>query len=378
MRDESAYTKTLEGFGLLSGTIIGAGLFVLPYTFYRAGIKWGLFFFALTFAVSLAFHYLYAALIAVTPGKHRFPGYMKIYLGDTAEKISLVFTFLSFYGAVLAYGVLAGIFLEALLGVDFFTGGVAFFIFGGLLFKMDLRAVGKANFYLTAMMLVFIVSISLLVLPEIKTEYFFETLDTDWFLPYGVLLFAFAGHSALPDLFEVVGRNSKGLFKKIILWSFIVSAAVYLIFIAAILGVTGPTVTEDALTGLYQAVGEGFIALGSLIGLLAVFTSYVALGVDLKLTFHYDYRLSDLSSWLLAFLPPLGLFLFGFNDLAAILSVVGALGLGAFSFLMVLAAWKKREELSRFLNFPVHPSWLFWLAALVVIGALSEVVSFFQ
>ncbi|MEK7084993.1 MAG: aromatic amino acid transport family protein [Patescibacteria group bacterium] len=378
MQHETAYSKTIEGFGLLLGTLVGAGLFVLPSVFYRAGIKWGLFFFALTFLLSLAFHYLYAALIAITPGRHRFPGYMKIYLGGFAEKLSLALTFLSFYGAVLAYGILGGIFLEAFLGVEFFQGAIAFFILGGLLFKMDLRAVGKANFYLTVLLFLFIAGFSFVVMPQIRVEHFYSALGEDWFLPYGVLLFAFAGHSALPDLFEVVGRNSQGRFKKIIFWSLAASAAVYLIFIAAILGVSGSGVTEDALSGLYRTVGDGFIAVGSLIGLLAVFTSYVALGVDLKLTFHYDYRFSDTASWLLAFLPPVLLFVLGLDDLTKILSVVGAVGLGAFSFLTVLAAWKKREEVERFLNIRLRPWWLYLIAVLVAAGVTGEILSFFR
>lgn len=378
MQKETAYSKTIEGFGLLLGTLVGAGLFVLPSVFYRAGLAWGLFFFALTFALSLAFHYLYAALIAITPGKHRFPGYMKLYLGEFAEKLSLVLTFLSFYGAALAYGILGGIFLEAFLGVEFFGGAMAFFILGGLLFKMNLRAVGKANFYLTVLLFLFIAGLSLIVLPRIRVEHFYHTLGRDWFLPYGVLLFAFAGHSALPDLFEVVGRNSKGLFKKIIFWSLAASAAIYLIFIAVVLGVAGPMVSLDALSGLYRAVGDGFIIIGSLIGLLAIFTSYVAMGADLKLTFHYDYRLSDAVSWLLAFLPPVLLFLLGFDDLTEILSVVGAVGLGVFSFLTALAAWKKREEVERFLSIPLRMFWLALLAALVAAGVAGEILSFFR
>ena len=374
---ETQQSKTIEGIGLLVGMIIGAGLFALPYGFMKAGFGWSLFLFAAILAMSFILHYLYAAIIYITPGRHRFTGYMRRYLGKNAEYAALLFTFFGYYGSMLAYGVLGAIFLGNIFGLEFYRSGVLFFVAGGLLFFSSLRAVGKINFYLTLPLLAFILLLAWKLWPSVDFGNFSPPAFPERFLPYGILLFAFAGYSALPDLHDVLGGNARGLSKKIIFWSLIVAALFYLIFILAVLGATGAGTTPDALSGLYGVLGKSAVVVGSLIGFLAVFTSYIVFGADLRMTFEYDYGFHKFSSWLVAFLPPVFLFWSGFTDLVKILSIVGSVGLGVFTLFTVLVGWREREKLESFLGFKPQGWWLFPLGALIVLGALSDVFSLF-
>ena len=78
------YRDFLLPTGLLAGTIIGAGVFALPYTFKTAGLSVGFFYLALAAAMYCLIHLFYADMIVRTPGEHRFVGYAKIYLGRPA------------------------------------------------------------------------------------------------------------------------------------------------------------------------------------------------------------------------------------------------------------------------------------------------------
>ncbi len=367
--------KTLEGLGLLLGMIIGAGLFALPYSFLQSGIVGGSLLFVLILLVSWLLHSLYAAIIYITPGKHRFPGYIKLHLGERAETLAAIFTFLSYYGAMLAYGLLGAIFLETILGLDFFWGGILFFIAGGALFFLSLRSVAKINFYLTLPLLAFILILAVQLLPNVESGNFTLPSTSDFLLPYGVLLFAFGGYAALPDLHDVLGANRRKLSKKIILWSLIISALVYLIFILAVLGASGVQTTPDAFSGLLSTAGRSVVLIGSIIGILTVFTSYLVFGVDLKLTFRYDYKFSESISWILAFAPPLLLFALGFTNLIKILSLVGSVGLGIFAVFVLLISWREREKLSSFLGFTPRAWWLLPLGVLIVLGALQDILN---
>jgi hypothetical protein len=118
------------------------------------------------------------------------------------------------------------------------------------------------------------------------------------------------------------------------------------------------------------------VALGSLIGLFAVFTSYVVFGADLKLTFRYDYRLSPWLSWVLAFLPAVMLFSLGLvGELVKILSIVGAVGLGVFALLVLAMVWVLRGEMGAPLGFKVRPWWLFSLGILILAGIFSQLLT---
>lgn len=370
--------KVLEGSGLLLGMIIGAGMFALPYSFLKAGMGWGLFLFAAVLLISWLLHILYAAVTYVTPGRHRFTGYVRLYVGKRAERLALLFTFFGYYGAMLAYGVLGAIFLEGAFGLDFFSAGLLFFILGGLLFFLSLRLVGKINFYLTLPLLAFILVLAFWLLPHFDRANFLPPALPEWFLPYGILVFAFGGYSALPDLHDVLGSRSRELSKKIIFWSLFIAAIFYLIFIFSVLGAGGKVTTEDALSGLGEITGDGVVMIGSLIGLLAVFTSYIVFGADLKLTFRYDYGLSETFSWLISFLPPVFLFSLGFTNLVKILSLVGAVGLGVFAVLVLWIAWREQEKLSSYLGFTPRAWWLLPLGILVVLGALQDIFLLFK
>src|SRR3989344_1145632 len=283
--------KILEGFGMLIGVVIGAGLFGLPASFSKAPLHWNLALFAGVFLLSLLLHYLLASIVYITPGKHRFPGYVQKYLGQRAETIATIFTILSSYGAMLAYGVLGALFLQNIFGISFLAGGVAFFILGGFLFFLSLQEVGKINFYLTLPLLAFILILAAKLFPHIHGENFLAAGARSWFLAYGILVFAFGGYSALPDLRDILGARNRSLPKKIILWSLVAAALVYLVFIFTVLGVSGSFVTPDAISGLPSALGKGILVIGSLIGIFTVFRAYIGFGAAFKHSFKNDYAI---------------------------------------------------------------------------------------
>ncbi|MBI2024137.1 hypothetical protein HYT00_02000 [Candidatus Giovannonibacteria bacterium] len=366
--------KIIEGFGLMTGMIIGAGLFALPYGFSKAPLHWNILLLVAVFLLSWFLHLLFAGIIYITPGRHRFPGYVKKYLGHRAETIAAIFTILSAYGVMLVYGILGSIFLGNIFQIDFILAGIIFFALGGLLFLFSLDTIGKVDFYLTVLLLFFIVLISSKLFPAVNINNFHPPENPTWFFSYGILIFAFGGYSALPDLRDIFGGNGGAISKKIIFWSLFVAAVFYLIFIISVLGASGGVVSEDAISGLGGIIGPAAKLMGSIIGIIAVFRSYTVFGADLKLMFTYDYKLSKKSSWLLSFLPPVTFFLLGLVSLADTLSIVGSVGLGVFAVFTFLMVYKKRKEISSFVGFRPRGWLLFLLGALFVSGALYDII----
>ena len=78
------------------------------------------------------------------------------------------------------------------------------------------------------------------------------------------------------------------------------------------------------------------MAIGSIIGFLAVFTSFIALAVDMKSMFRYDYKIPRFFAWLLVIVPPIVLYLKNIGGFINILAITGSAGMGILGVFIVL------------------------------------------
>lgn len=361
-----------DGLGTLVGMIFGAGVFALPYSFAKAGVLWGVVHFLIAFFFMVVLHLMYGEVAYLTDGQHRFTGYVRKFLGRKAELLAFFTTILSYYGALLVYGILGGIFISTFADtLSVFQYTIIFFVLGAIFSMFDFKRIGTLNFYLTIPIFVFIVYLFGLSLPKIDLGNFLAGSSEYWFLPYGIWLFALGGFSSLPEARDIMRGASLADFKKVILWSLAVSAAVYFIFIITVLGVSGQATTEDALSGLLGPLGSSAIVIGSIIGFIAVFTSFIAIAADLKSIFVFDYSFQNWAAWVLTILPAPIIFLFGVNQLVVILSFVGAVGLGVFGIFVIEMARRLHKVFPNHEhNFLGPKPWVRWA---LIFGLLAGV-----
>src|SRR3989344_1815775 len=145
-----------------------------------------------------------------------------------------------------------------------------------------------------------------LALPHFQRSIVLPDVTASWFFPYGIFLFAFSGMSIIPDIVDLFGRKNEARFRKVIIAGTFIVAAIYALFIVAVVGFADGFVSEDAVSSLD---GRLIISLGALLGFLAILTSYFALGLELRLTFQYDLGISRLIAWEFIVALPLILFL---------------------------------------------------------------------
>lgn len=338
----------IKGVGMMIGMIFGAGIFALPYVFSQSGIFWGAIHFFVAFFVLVFLHFLYGEVAYYTKGRHRFTGYVEIFLGKRAKQLAFFTTIASYYGTLLVYGLLGGNFLS-----NFIQGNhakeisILFFVAAALFLLLRMAKIAEINFYLSIPLFGFVIYLLFVCFPGIKIGNFAvnPALNGNWFLPYGVWLFALSGFAALPETRDIFAGRGIKIFKKVILISISVSALFYLLFIFGVWGASGAQTTSDALSGLVNILGQKALMAGSLVGFLAVFTSYLALAIDMKNIFRFDYKMAKLPAWFLTVVPPLALFLLGAVDFVKILSIVGVLGLGTLGIFIILMARNLRKRI---------------------------------
>jgi len=338
----------IKGIGMMAGLIIGAGVFALPYAFAQAGVLWGTVHLVVSLFIVYFLHQWYGEVSFYTKGRHRFVGYVEMYLGKKAKFFSLLTTLGSYYFSLLIYAIMGGIFLANFTSlfnghtVEFMT--LLFFACGGLMALFKVSRIAEINFYLTVPIVGFIVYLLFFSFPHIKTENFFSDgnllMNKNWFLPYGVWLFSLTGFSAIPPTRDIFFNSSIKSFKRVVSISLFLAAAVYAIFIFSILGVSGSFTTVDALSGIKTVMGAKVMAIGSIIGFLAVFTSFIALAVDMKSMFRYDYKIHKFPAWLLVVIPPVIIYLKDIGGFINILAVTGSVGMGILGIFIVLMRHK--------------------------------------
>ncbi len=367
--------KILYGISILAGTIIGAGIFSLPYITSVVGIQIMIGYLFILGGVAIIVHYFLGEVSLKTPDFLRLPGFAKHHLGEKAEKVAYVSGILGMLGAVLAYLILGGEFLRALLSPLF--GGemihylIIYFVVSALFIYFGIKAISRVEFWGIIFFFVALVVVFVKEFSHISLENIFLTREAsfDFFLPYGAVLFALWGGALIPEIEELLGRQKEKL-RLVIPLGLVVAILISLFFIVIILGITGEDTTKEALVGLQAYLGRGVTTLMLVFGLVATFTSLVAIGLTLKKIFWYDLKISHKFSWGITCFVPLLLFLGGARDFIVVIGIVGGVMIAVDAILISLMYEKIKTKRVRLITFP--------LIILFLLGILYEIVYFIE
>jgi tyrosine-specific transport protein len=300
----------------LVGTMIGAGIFGLPYVVSKSGIIPGLFYFIVLGGIVTILHLMFGEIALRTTEKHRLIGYAKLYLGDWAKVLVSVSTIGGVVGALLAYLIIAGEFLEIIVSPWFVvsqtTLSVLFWAVLSLFILRGIQAIAKMELLMSSALFLVVGLIFVLAVPHIGIENFSLVDSANIFLPYGVVMFAFLGLSAIPEIADLFkGKKEKQNFDNVIVWASVITGSLYILFTLFVIGVSGKSTTDDALSGLVPFLGTNIAVLGSIFGLIAIAASFLVLGNYLKNSLRYDYKAPYLAAAAVAIFTPLVLFLLG-------------------------------------------------------------------
>lgn len=340
--------KLIQATLILSGMIIGVGMFGIPFSFFHAGFWLGVFELCVLTGIVLFLHLIYGEIVLSTEGYHRMPGYVKMYLGSGPACVSWCSAFFGISGALLVYIVLGSIFLNKISSV-LWSGSNEFFwataiaVFGAFIIFFPEKKTLAFNGILTVALIGFIIFLVIFLLPHVELKNLSGFSLKNIFIPYGVLLFALSGGVVVPDMISFLGKN-RSLARRAIFFGTLIPALLYLFFSVAVVGVSGPAVSEEGIRGLTPYVGEYAVLIGSFIGFLAAFTSFIALGASFEELMRLDFNLPRLYSWAGVSIVPFLLYLLKFQNFIVIMGIVGAVAVGIDSALLVASYHAMRKK----------------------------------
>lgn len=365
----------------LVGTIVGAGIFGIPYIMTQSGALVVVGYFLVFGSVVCFLHLAVGEIVLRTPKQHRLIGYGALYLGRSGKAFFVFTTVFAVVGALLAYIVIGGFFLQTLMSsiVSFspFFGSLVFWCVLSLFIVRGMKLIAVTEVVMNTALFAVVSLVLVLSFRYVEQTNIVIANTEALLLPFGVVLFALVGWAAIPEIADILrdAKSSKKLFS-VIGVATIVTAFLYLVFGLAVSGVSGSATSQDALSGLVPFLGSSVVAVGAFFGLLTIAASFLVLGNYLKNSLRYDFGFSYTISSAVAMILPLALFLLGAREFVEIIALVGgvALGLEGMGILWLLRSAKQKGARIPEYSLPSSPILFLGAGLLLGFGVLVELL----
>ncbi len=385
MNKKISWPLTFEAMAILIGTIIGGGVFVLPYVNIKSGMLITNGWLAFLCVIMCLLHLVFGEIIAKTNKEMRLPGYAGHYLGKPVKKF---FNFVSIFSnafSLLIYIVLANKFLHILMGDNFnyikpYTFLLVWLVLNMFLF-IKLSIASKLNFTLTILLVGLMVILAGMCFGQVNlnnVQYNYQMITNFWYVSYGVIFFAVDGLVAMPMMFTFL-KNKKAS-KKTYKWSVILSYMsvfiIFFIFMNSVSLLSGGGTSVDTFTGLIPFLGRNILITGALIGLLAVVTSYIVF-----INYYKDMLICDVNcnkwlSYVISMFLPLLFLLLDINKVDDLMSLTGGVIGGMVAVMVLLMYLKVRDKKQTTAPYNLNlPNWIvIMVGGICFLGAMSQII----
>jgi len=361
-----------EGIATLVGMTIGAGILGIPYIVSKAGFLTGLVSLIGIGLAILIINLLVGEVALRTEGNHQLPGYAGHYLGKWGKRLMTLSMIIGVYGALIAYTLGEGQSLSQILGLDPLFWSTLFFICGAIWLFFGIKTLAVSELFMNSIQLCIFIAIvaSLFIVGNFKFANLTTFNASQLLVPYGVILFAYLGAAAVPEVREVIRGHWHDL-KKVVIIGTLIPIVVYTLFALVVIGVMGVSTTEIATIGIGQILGKLGIIFTNLFAVFIMTTSFIALGIALKEVYMYDYKLPKNLAWIFVCAVPVILILLGVHSFIKVIGITGAIAGGIDGILIVLMWWKAKQAGQRKPEYEISlPEIIgYLLIAMFVIGA---------
>jgi amino acid permease len=319
--------KRFYAWGTLLGAVIGAGIFALPQAAYLSG--WTVFLIQLLLLAILVGYAnnLYARVLDQSEGKNLLGLLSK--LGRGWFYLGILGIFGGILLALTSYLILGGEFLRFIWpNLSYLDAVGVFWILSSLPLFFRVRTFLSLEFWGSLLMGVMILVLGIYGsvggkahIPQVG--YF------SWALSFGAIMFALSGWTAVEPIVRNLGPKIKkaGIF---FLGSILI-AALYAFFVFGVLH-SAAQITPDTFSGL--SWGKGALLTLGLLGLFAIWTSYLPSALEIKSSLKFA-KLPKGLGFMMFVLLPLFLVAYGVNNFMWVISVGGGIFI-SLEYLLIL------------------------------------------
>ena len=367
----------LKGIFVFSATIIGAGILALPIAAASAGLFPMILILVIIGAMSIFSALYIAEAVLITEGVHHLPTLAEKYLGRTGLLFMLAGVIVYIYGALIGYLSAGGQLFNTLSNgaIPVWLGVLIYFLVASLIVHFGLKLVSQVETYLFVVMLILLGLVMTIALMDVRVPLLFEANWSATLGIFGVVLFAYVGHSVIPSI--AAGLDRKRDINKVAVWGVTIPLLIYILWCIVVIGVVpkanllvAKTAGQPATIPLGIIAGTSIALLGSVFAVLSTMTSYIGFGFSLKEVYHdtagsFKKSLKPVLATGLVVIPPLLITLFKPGAFIKALDIAGTYGGGVFvGILPVLIVLKARKVNGK----SIHVTWGGELTPYFVLG----------
>ncbi len=348
--------STLKGIFVFAATIIGAGILALPIAAASAGLFPTILILVVIGAVSVFSALYIAEAVLSTEGVHHLPTLAEKYLGKAGLLAMLVGVIIYIYGALIGYLSAGGQLFNTLSNgaIPIWLGVWIYFFIASIIVHFGLKLVSQVETYLFVGMLILLGLVMTIALIKVRVPLLMEANWSATLGIFGVVLFAYVGHSVIPSIAAGLGRKRD--INKVAVWGVIIPLFLYVLWCVVVIGVVpkasllvARTAGQPATIPLGIIAGTSIALLGSVFAVLSTMTSYIGFGFSLKEVYQdtagsFRKRLKPHLATALVVVPPLLITLIKPGAFIKALDIAGTYGGGIFvGILPVLIVLKSRK-----------------------------------
>jgi tyrosine-specific transport protein len=332
------------------GTIIGAGIFGLPAAFSAVGFWPGSVLFWLLALATMVTHTLFAEMLLQEHRRMRLTGLVRRHLDPFFHVVADITYPLQIVASIFAYLILGGEFLSILArgaGISAPVGvwQIIFWIVGGITVLFGLKTVARVNTLATsakmaALLLSVVVAWPLVDLAATRLGGW-----TDWFLPFGIFLYALSGLSAVGETVEITKRNKHDAVWAVGIGTFVSALLSWLFGVVIFMAARGYPIRT--VTDVISVLPSVWALLIPVLGLLSVMTAYLNMAEDLKETLDLDFKLNAKQSAAIALGLPVLLLLAVSRDFLGTIGFIGSVFVSLNGLMICAIAFKSFERQRR-------------------------------
>jgi amino acid permease len=343
-----AFREFILPTSILAGTIIGAGIFSLPYVFLHAGTGLSFFFLALFGLIYSIVHLMYADIVIKNGNVHRFAGLAKIYFGYFGYWFSILMTIVEMFFVLAIYLILSSSFVSLIFPVvPVAFQVIIFWWLGSLIIFSGTKKIAVFEYLAVLAIMVAVAVVVWKGFPGFFEKPFIFASDSwaSWLLPFGALLFSLSGRPSIPTVTHYCEKNglSAGYSKRAIIWGTIVPILVYGLFVIGASGIS-KVITSDSITGIVSSLSSVSLVVSlAVLGSVSLISSYFAVGLDVVNSLKYDLNFSPKFAAFLVILLPLMIYFSNIGGFIALVEIAGGIFVGL-EGIFIVAMWSKMKK----------------------------------
>jgi len=363
-----------DGAALVMCGTIGAGVLSLPYAISQVGVVAGLGLMMFIGILMTALNIFIGEIVYKTKKQFQLVGLARRYFGRAGEFIMATIMYTVLFGVLLVYMIGVGDLLSGFFGGEKQLWSLGFFVIAMSITYIGMRTVKIIEMFLLFFIFCVVIFLSFVAMPsfEIPNIQYFDL--GKFFVPYGILIFAFHGTTAVPEVYSILSHK-KHAFKQALFLGGLGNILLYFIFTLVVVGVTGLNTTEIATVGLGAKLGPSINIMGNFFALFAMSTAFLMSAVVLKDSFMWDFKLRPFTATGLVAFVPLLIFLLGMQSFIGAIDVIGGVFMSLEIVFLLLIFWKaKRVGDIEGKNFLSH-TWLIF-AGIVFMVSVGMIYKF--